>query len=361
MKIVNRYITVEFIKLLVLISIGLTMTYMVVDVFENLGDFTRTHTDILTTAEFFLLRFPQAIYYIAPITLLFASFINLGLFTKYNELKAMSSGGINIISIASPMLIITFLTSIGIFFLNDTVIPFSNRFSEELKRQVEHKPREMFFKEDSLWFKSGNYTLYNVRFIDPEKNILYRVNVYYLNHEYQFIESIAAEKAISQNGQWFLESGVRRIFNSSNVPVNVYTFDKLPVAIPFDLKDVKHAVVRASETRFGTLRNYIERIERDGYDVKRLNVELYEKTSFPFSGFVLTVIGISIAFYIKEVGSIASGIGICIVMSILYWVFYSLSIHLGYAGYLPAVLSAWMANMAFLVIGGVVFLKATKL
>ncbi len=360
MKIVNRYITLEFIKLLLLISVGLTMLYMVADIFENLGDFTKTHTDFLTTAEFFLLRFPQAIYYIAPITLLFAAFLNLGLFTKYNELTAMRSGGINIINIASSMLIITFLFSMGIFFLNETVVPFSNKLSEEIKRQVENKPREMFFKEDSLWFKSGKYTLYNVRFVDSERNILWGINVYYLNQGFQINGSISAEKAISQNGQWFLQSGVRRIFNSSNIPVTVYTFDKLPVAIPFELKDVKHAVVRASETRFGTLKNYIERIERDGYDVKRLKVELYEKTSFPFAGFILTVIGISLAFYIKKLGGIASGIGICIVVSILYWVFYSLSIHMGYAGYIPPILSAWLANLFFLCIGGFLFFKATK-
>lgn len=361
MKIANRYITIEFLKLLLLISTGLTILYIVVDIFENLGDFTKTHTDFFTTAEYFLLRSPQAIYYIVPISLLFASFLNLGIFTKYNELTALRSGGINTINIASSKLIITLILSLGIFLLNDTVVPTANKVSEDIKRQAENKPREMFFKEDSLWFKSGKYILYNVRFIDPDKNILWKINIYYLTPEFQIRESITADKALSENGRWFLQSGLRRVFDSSNNPVKTYYFGRLPIKIPFELKDVKRGVVRASETRFGILKNYVDRISREGYDVKRLKVELYSKTSFPFSGFILTVIGIALAFHIKKFGGIASGIGICIIVSLLYWVCFSLSLSMGYTGYLPAVVSAWLANLVFLGIGGFIFFKATRL
>lgn len=361
MKIANRYITTEFLKLLLLISTGLTILYIVVDIFENLGDFTKSHTDFVTTAEFFLLRSPQALYYIVPISLLFASFLNLGIFTKYNELTAMRSGGINTTNIAYPMLIITLILSLGIFLLNDTVVPTANKVSEDIKRQAENKPREMFFKEDSLWFKSGKYTLYNVRFIDPDKNILWRINIYYLTPEFQIKESITADKALSENGTWVLQSGVKRVFDSSNNPVKTYSFGRLPIQIPFEIKDIKRGIVQASETRFGILKNYVDRISREGYDVKRLKVELYAKTSFPFSGFILTVIGIAIAFHMKKFGGIAAGIGICIIVSMLYWVCFSLSLSIGYSGFLPAVLSAWLANLVFLVIGGFIFLKAARL
>lgn len=361
MKIVNRYILIEFLKLLFLLSAGMTIIYMVVDLFENLSYFTKAHTDFLTTAVYFLLRVPQAIYFIAPISLLFASFINISLFSKYNELTAMRSSGINSFNIASSKLIMTLIFSLAIFFFNDTIVPATNKASEEIKRQVENKPKEMFFKEDSIWFKSGKYTLFNVRFIDPEKNTLWRINVYYLSHNFEIRESISADMAVQENGQWFLQSGIRRIFNSSAIPVTVYKFNRLKVNIPFDIKDVKHAVVTASETRFGILKNYIEKIEREGYDVKRLNVELFAKTSFPFAGFILTLIGISLGFFIKKLGGIASGAGICIIVSMLYWVSFSFFLYLGYAGHLPPLISAWLANLLFLGIGGFLFSRAIKL
>lgn len=361
MKIVNRYILTEFLKLLFLLSAGMTIIYMVVDLFENLSYFTKGHTDFLTTAAYFLLRVPQAIYLIAPISLLFASFISISLFSKYNELTAMRSSGINSFNIASSQLIMTLIFSLAIFFFNDIIVPASNKASEEIKRQAENKPKEMFFKEDSIWFKSGKYTLFNVRFIDPEKNTLWRINVYYLSHNFEIRESISADMAVQENGQWFLQSGIRRIFNSSTIPVTVYQFNRLKVNIPFDIKDVKHAVVTASETRFGILKNYIEKIAREGYDVKRLNVELFAKTSFPFAGFILTLFGISLGFFMKKVGGIASGAGICIIVSMLYWVSFSFFLYLGYAGHLPPLISAWLANLLFLGIGGFLFFRAIKL
>jgi len=79
MKIISRYVSSEFIKLFFLIAGAFTVLYILIDVFENLGDFTRVHADFLTISGFFLCRLPQAIYFTVPLSLLFASFLNLGL------------------------------------------------------------------------------------------------------------------------------------------------------------------------------------------------------------------------------------------------------------------------------------------
>ncbi len=361
MKIVNRYMLLEFLKIFLLIFTGLTLVYMVIDLFENLDDFTKVHSGFSTIAEYFLLRLPQSIYYIIPLSLLFASFLNLGLFTKYNEVTAMRSAGLSILNIASPMLIVTFIISISVFFLNDSVVPATNKKAEDIKRKTENRQEEMFFKKDSLWLKSDSHTLYNVSFIDPDKKILWKVNIYRLSADSQIREAISADKAVFEEGQWVLQSGIRRIFNSNSKVMKVYPFDRLPVVFPFELKDIRHAVVQASETRFSVLRDYIKRIRREGYEVKRLAVDLYAKTSFPLAGFIMTLIGVSLALHMKRLGGLASGIGLCILVSLLYWVFFSLSLHMGYAGYIPAILSAWLANIIFMGVGGYIFYTAARL
>ena len=361
MRIVNRYVTIEFLKILLLISIGLTVVYMVIDVLEKLSIFTKVHADLFTIAEFFLLRLPQTIYYILPLSLLFATFLNLGLFTKYNEVTAMRSGGLSILNIVSPILIITFIASISIFFLNDSIVPAANKMGEDIKRKLENRQEEMFFKGDSLWLKSDNNTLYNIRFIDPDKKILWGVNVYSLSSNFQIKESISADKAISDNGHWFLQSGIKRVFDTNNRVMNFYTFDRLPIAFPFGIKDVRHAVVQASETRFSVLKDYINTIRREGYEVRRLVVDLYAKTSFPFAGFIMTIFGLSLALHMKRIGGMASGIGLCILISLLYWVSFSISLHLGYSGYIPAIIAAWITNVFFLSIGGYIFYSASRM
>lgn len=361
MRIVNRYVTAEFLKIFFLISAGFTTIYMVVDIFENLSDFTKHHADFITIIKYFLLRLPQSIYYIVPISLLFASFLNLGLFIKYNEITAMRSGGLSSLQITSSMLTGALIISTLLFSMNDILVPAANKKAENLKRKMENRKEEMFFKEDSLWFKSGDYTLYNVRFIDPDKRILWKVNVYSLYPDFRIRESIAADKAILVREQWYLESGIRRTFNISDSRVmTADTFERLPIQFPFDIQDVRHAVVQASETRFSVLRDYIEKIGKEGYEIRRLSVDLYAKTSFPFAGFVMTVIGISLALTMKRFGGIAPGIGLCILVSLLYWVCFSLSLHIGYAGHIPPILSAWLANIILISIGSYAFYNATQ-
>ncbi len=361
MKIISRYVSTEYIKILILIASAFTVLYMLIDVFENLGDFTKVHSGFLTISGFFLLRLPLAIYYTIPLSLLFASFLNLGLFTKYNELVALRSGGLSIHNITLPVLTITLMISAGVFFLNDSIIPVTNKMAEDIKMTIEVKPREMFFKEDSLWLKADDYTIYNIRFIDPDKKIMGRINIYYLTPDFNIRESISAEKAISEHEQWVLKTGVRRSFNPDNSGISLREFDSLPVNFPFRLNDFRHVIVQASETRYSTLKNYINTIKREGYEVKRLTVDLYSKTSFPFSGFILSIFGVAFGFSMKRYGGLAGGTGLCIITGVLYWTIYSLSLHMGYSGHFNPLLSAWLTNLVFGAIGGLIYLRTMRL
>lgn len=360
MKIIQRYIASEFMKLFILIAVAFTVLYILIDVFENLGDFTRVHADLITISIFFLCRLPQAIYFTVPLSLLFASFLNLGLFTKYNELTALRSGGLSIQNITLPVLAISLSVSAGTFLLNNYVIPVSNKKAEEIRMIIEAKPREMFFKEDSLWLKADDYTIYNVRFIDPDKKIMGRINIYHLTPEFNIMESITAERAVSEHGYWFLKSGVRRKFDPDKRNVNLVEFDTLHIDFPFKLDEFRHVIVQASETDYFTLKKYIDTIKREGYEVKRLTVDLYTKTSFPFSGFVLSVFGIIFGFNIKKHAGIAGGTGFCILTGVIYWTIYSLAINMGYAGRINPALASWMTNLLFIIIGGLMYFRAMK-
>lgn len=360
MKIISRYVSSEYIKILTLITAAFTVLYLLIDIFENLGDFTKVHAGFLTISGFFLCRLPQAVYYTVPLALLFASFLNLGLFTKYNELIALRSGGLSIHNITLPILTLSLIVSAGTFFLNNSILPVSNKKAEDIRMTIEAKPRELFFKEDSLWLKADDYTIYNVRFIDPDKKIMGRINIYHLAPDFNIRESISAEKAIAEDGLWLLKSGVKRQFDPDNRNVTLLEFDTLPVYFPFRLNDFRHVIVQASETRYAVLKNYIDTIKREGYEVKRLTVDLYAKTSFPFSGFILSVFGITFGFSIKKYGGLAGGIGLCILAGVLYWTGYSLSLNMGYAGRINPMLSAWLTNLVSGALGGFLYFRAMK-
>ena len=74
-----------------------------------------------------------------------------------------------------------------------------------------------------------------------------------------------------------------------------------------------------------------------------ISLELHIKIAFPFVILIMALIGIPVALWKKEMGTpVAVSIGISLCFA--YLLVLGLSRSLGFAGILPPVLSAWLAN-----------------
>ncbi|MBI4715879.1 MAG: LptF/LptG family permease, partial [Nitrospirae bacterium] len=293
MTILSSYILREFLKILALTLGALLSLFVVVDFIENVDDFVRNNVPFNETARFFLLRLPQGLFYMTPMALLLASILHFGLLARRQELTALRSSGVNIHRIAIPVLAIALFVSGILFLLNASVIPLSNQRSEDIKRTfIHHKPRELFFQQNSLWFRVDPRTLYNVELADPDLKILRGVDLYRFSGNFQLVERIHAAEAVYRDNQWILRSGTRWRFNGDD-PIQVSRFETTPAYLPIQLTDFPKMVLRAGEMKFGDLRNYVKQLRREGYEVRRLTVDLYGKTAFPLAGGILTLIGLS--------------------------------------------------------------------
>ena len=85
-------------------------------------------------------------------------------------------------------------------------------------------------------------------------------------------------------------------------------------------------------------------------------IELYQRTSYPFATYVLTIIGIAVASRKKRGGigmNIAIGLGIIFIYIFAMKVTTVAAINLGF----PAVISVWIPNVMF---GGLAYLLYQK-
>jgi len=83
-----------------------------------------------------------------------------------------------------------------------------------------------------------------------------------------------------------------------------------------------------------------------GLDVTRLRVQLHRKPAFPLVGIVMTLIGIPFAFVVGRRGALY-GIGISIVIAMVYWACLAIFENLGNNALLPPLLAAWAPNLLF--------------
>lgn len=93
-------------------------------------------------------------------------------------------------------------------------------------------------------------------------------------------------------------------------------------------------------------------------DLKNLKyvVDLYGKLAYPMVNFVMMLFGIALVLNSKLGGGLkAAGLGI--VVSICYWLIYSISASLGNTGAIPPWLAPWIGPLLFSTGGGYMYLR----
>jgi lipopolysaccharide export LptBFGC system permease protein LptF len=102
--------------------------------------------------------------------------------------------------------------------------------------------------------------------------------------------------------------------------------------------------------RFAELHAQIRALEARGLDVAKPRVQLHRKLAFPQVALVMTLIGIPFAFSVARRGALF-GIGVAIVIAIVYWASLGVFEALGNNSLLPPPLAAWTPNLLFGAVG----------
>jgi lipopolysaccharide export LptBFGC system permease protein LptF len=87
-------------------------------------------------------------------------------------------------------------------------------------------------------------------------------------------------------------------------------------------------------------------LKSSGYSVVTYMVQLQRKVAFPFVTVIMTLLALPFAVTTGRRGALY-GIGIGIVMAIVYWIALSVFAALGAGGAMSPVLAAWAPNILF--------------
>jgi lipopolysaccharide export LptBFGC system permease protein LptF len=101
-----------------------------------------------------------------------------------------------------------------------------------------------------------------------------------------------------------------------------------------------------SQMTYGQLRTYIGELRASGYDVREDEVALHRKIAFPFVTLVMTLIGVPFAVTTGRRGALY-GVGVGIVLALVYWTMISVFAAFGAGGAMPPALAAWAPNLIF--------------
>lgn len=370
-----RYISCKLIGTLPTYMIGFFLNYtigvlssivvmfVVIDYVDNLKRFEAV--SLYNIALYYLYYLPWIVQITIPIVLLLASMFTMGRLAKNSELIAMKSAGINIRQLTIPLLLLGILLSVGAFYGGEWILPKANQLKRELSERMSDPDgakkkakatgtRE--FRRNFYYFGSPNtmYLFNEFSTVPQSARIISRETF----GNGRILERIQAEKATYDSTGWKLINGSIRDFRDSIQ--KVLNFDTLRDTILKSSPDEMVAKIKdKEEMSYWELKTFISAAQKRGEKVQKFMGELEFKIALPFMNFIVILLGIAITARAgRKGGAVLFGIGLALMFA--YWLISRFALVFAQNGHLSTLLGAWLGNIIFLILGLVLYRKASQ-
>ncbi|MGH9219672.1 MAG: LptF/LptG family permease, partial [Vicinamibacterales bacterium] len=302
--------------------------------------------------EFMFWSTPQFLVYIIALAVLISGLVTIGLLTKNSELIVMRACGISLYRTAMPMLAFAVATGAVLVGLQETVLATANRRADQLDHEIRFGKPQTYGVLNRKWLVGRDGEVYHYQYYDPRNQELHSLSVFEFDpRDHRLIRRRFVQKAKytadarpDAQPEWALDQGWLREF----APNDEVLFSRLTDQVQrFEPAD--YFVTEAREPdlmNFAQLRVYIDELRASGYNVLQHEVGLHRKVAFPFVTLVMTLIAVPFAVTTGRRGAMY-GIGVGIVLALVYWVMISVFAAFGASGVLDPMLAAWAPNLIF--------------
>jgi LPS export ABC transporter permease LptF/LPS export ABC transporter permease LptG len=357
----DLYVSREYLRVFVLSFVSLVGLFYI-STFIDLADklFRGTATSGMLM-RYFYWQTPQYVYYIIPLAALVATLVTMGLLTKNSELIVMRACGISLYRSSLPVLVFAAIWSGLLFQLEEHVLADSNREAQRLNALIRGWPVQTFGVLDRRWIVGRSGDLYHYELFNPGVNQFSRLSVFRVDDAAWRLDSLTYAKDVNlvrqaANGAepsltWMAKNGWTRRFttekrrNRVETAVQYQAFSEQPISLE-PPKFFNTPEPDADRMTYGELKRHITELQASGYAVIDKMVQLQRKVAFPFVTVIMTLLALPFAVTTGRRGALY-GIGIGIVLAIVYWIALSVFAALGSGGAMSPVLAAWAPNILF--------------
>lgn len=358
LKRIDFYIMKKFLGTYVLSIVLIISIAIVIDITEKMDNFYNEGLDLKTIIiEYYIYFVP---YYINLFSALFTFLSVIFVTSKLafnSEIIAMLAGGISFKRILVPYLISAAIIAGATFYISSEIIPPGIR--ERLKfeyKYVEHKQFESSLDHQQLRI-SDNEIVYVERY-DIDKKIGYRFS-YDKFEGKTLVERITAMRIQYDSlYHWTAYNCMQRKF--VDLKEEVSTEGEMKLLLNMLPKDFTQIAKEYEQLTTSELIEYLEVQGKRGLSgLNAYELELQKRIASPFSAFVLTIIGVSVASR-KSRGGTGYHIFIGFLLSVTYILASMVSSSLTIKGGLNPTISVWLPNVVYLCIGIYLYKIAPK-
>lgn len=296
---------------------------------------------------------PQFIYYLIPLSVLVSALVAIGLLTKNSELVVMKACGVSLYRMAAPLFLVGIMASGTLYALGDYIVPYSNQRAERLRHLIKGGSPQTFDVMNRKWMIGRDGNIYHYLYFDPARNELNGLSVFDMDQKgWRLVRRTFVTRASfkglpapeAQKAVWSGAQGWVREFDAASLRVyRTFTERYLSLEAP---EYFKAELPEADRMTYRQLRDYIESLAVSGFNVVPYLVSLHRKVAFPFISIIMTLIAVPFAVTTGTRGALY-GVGIGIVLALIYWTAVSVFAAVGSGGVISPMLAAWSPNILF--------------
>ena len=348
------YIAKQYLRILAMTTVGMLGLFYISTFIDKSDKLFKGQVPLGTIAEFLFWSTPEFLSYIIAIAVLLAALVTVGLLTKNSELIVMRACGISLYRTALPMVFFALTASVLLFAMEESVLSTANQRADQLNYLIRTGTPQAVGVINRKWLAGNSGEVYHYQYYDQRNRELNSLSIFAFDaqtHQLKartFVQRARYEPVAAVEGEtsnWLFEKGWSREF-TPNAQVSSFT--------PFDqrtapLEPPDYFVTEAREPElmnFPQLRAYIHELRASGYNVLDHEVGLHRKVAFPFVTLVMTLIAVPFAVTTGRRGAMY-GIGVGIVLALVYWTMISIFAAFGQGGMIDPMLAAWAPNLMF--------------
>ncbi len=356
MNLLDRYVAREILKYFLLLLAAVVGVYMAVDFIEKVDDFLENQVPLGRMGVYFVLKLPQIVAQISPVSVLLSVLIVFGLMNRHNEIIVLTCSGVSLYTLLKPVAGVGVAFGLFVLAVSEVAVPLT---APELNRlwyeEVKGRPLAAL-QQKNVWIR-GQGSILHIRHYDPRDFSVHGITVNYLDADFNLVRRVDAVRGVFDEGRWIFSEVMEQVHDPGQGGYRVLFHARKEEALGLVPQDLEEIVKKSNEMSLAELSEYVGEIQREGYDATAYRVDLYAKTALPSACIILSLLAAGIAMRRGSRDSLAVSIGAGLFAVFIYWVLYSFSLSLGYGGVLHPLLAAWLPNVVFTCLAGVILLQ----
>jgi lipopolysaccharide export system permease protein len=360
-KIIDRYILKQILSTFFFVVLILMAIITVIDITEKMDKFAKNHLDSNTILGYYLDFLPWVMGLITPITVFIAIIYVTSRMAGHTEIIAILSSGVSFRRMLVPYFLAAAVIGSISFGLNGWVIPAATK--SRLAFELQYFNNRTFFEARNIHLQVSP----NVYLFIQNYNNTNNVGSFFTME--RFNDNELVEKLTSDNIQWdsaknkwMLRNWKIRQINSifriaglhDSLPIlkSGVNLDTTLVITPKDFEGQERSY---DGMTIPELKEHIAKLKfRGATGAQAYEVEKQIRYASPFSTFVLVLMGVIVSSR-KSRGGTGLQIALGFVLAFIFILFFMLSRTFAEAGEIHPIVAAWIPNVTFSMISGVMY------